>query len=236
MSELVSGFLKELGHSVYAEKPADQQAVLTEISGYYARAHAVQGPLPQTLLWPSTSGQKVRFGLLADLMAHERWRAPVTVNDFGCAYGGLFSFLARRWRGPRIAGYVGYDICDDLLTEARRRIPDPRARFLLAADVTEEADYSFASGTFGLRMDTPSDTWRDWTFTALETMAAHSRKGFAFNMIDASAPYADSSGMYLADVETYLDFCTEAFDAEVTYTDRAVECEWTMYVRFRQGK
>ena len=56
--------------------------------------------------------------------------------------------------------YFGYDISAEMLIEAKRQLPDPRATWIQSHIATALADFSFVSGTYNLNMEADEELWR----------------------------------------------------------------------------
>ena len=66
--------------------------------------------------WVDPALQLLRFDLLAQVMEGSE---PVTVADFGCGTGALFTHLAERADPPPLGGYIGYDLVPAMVDAAR---------------------------------------------------------------------------------------------------------------------
>lgn len=178
--------------------------------------------------WRDDMRHRLKFSKLVELIDTPSGE-PVSVNDFGCGYGALFEYLFER--GIPVARYTGYDVSVEMLQAARARIADPRATFVESTSVTEEADYSFACGTFFVKFDTPEEEWARWVKGALRNLAASSRKGFAFNLLSTYVEYRQPD-LYYGDPLEYVDFCVRELSRNVTLHHHYPPLwEWTMLVR-----
>ncbi len=112
------------------------------------------------VLWKNEDGQRLRFEILVRVLEDEGKAGGVTINDLGCGYAAFFDFLEPLpvMRGGR---YFGYDICEDMVDAARRRVDDPRVSLLHSLVATRAADYSFASGTYNLKADMGEGEWTE---------------------------------------------------------------------------
>lgn len=194
------------------------------------------GAHPKSVLWRSGASQRLRFTKLLGILGRDRWRRGLVINDFGCGYGALFDHIRRSWflRG---GAYYGYDLCPRMIRSARQRIGDRRAVFLEAVEPTREADYTFCSGTFGLKLDTPDEAWRLYVQDALRRAAARSRKGLAFNLLSVTTPAGDrQADLYYAEAADYVAFCRQTFKGEVTLLDRYTDVDFTIWIRFPKNE
>ena len=80
---------------------------------------------------------------------------PFSLNDIGCGYGALLSYLKKRHRRASI-DYLGVDLSAAMITHAKRLFGDrPLTTFEAACHGTRVADYSVASGIFNVKLDQP---------------------------------------------------------------------------------
>ncbi len=197
------------------------------IAALYDRRFKKFGAGAKGVYWKGEESQHRRFVYLTGII--EPGATGVSVNDLGCGYGALFDFLAET---PVMDGgsYTGYDISRRMVAEARRRVADPRAHFVRADRATRDADYSFVSGTFNIPMGTEPATWRRYVEEALEELWSRTRKGLAFNMLDARAD--DQLGnLFYADSGQFFDFCARVLSPDVTLMHTRPLPDWTIWVR-----
>jgi hypothetical protein len=178
--------------------------------------------------WPDRESQLLRFRKLAYLVEVDRPTKPVTVNDWGCGYGAMFDFL-EGLDGLELASYRGYDVSEDMVTAARTRLNDPRSEIVLGSDVDRDADYTFVSGTFNVRMDADEDTWGAYVRERLHALAARSRRGLAFNLLTTYVDWRKDD-LYYADPCDYLHFCKSELSPRVALLHDYPLYEWTLVV------
>ena len=102
----------------------------------------------RTVGWGSAESLELRFErLFADVTV-----AGAQVVDIGCGLGDLVPWLAT-WHGDDFS-YIGLDVAEELVTDARRRFGSERVTFL-AADfrniILPSCDIAVASGAFSYR-------------------------------------------------------------------------------------
>jgi SAM-dependent methyltransferase len=186
---------------------------------------------PKALGWNDVASQELRFAVLAQVMEGDE---PVTVADFGCGPGGLFAHLAARSAPPPLGGYVGYDIVPAFVELARAEHTDPRARFEVASEVTEDADYVLASGALSVRPGVADADWEPHLQDVLAGLWARARRGFAFNMLAREAQ-PPPEHIYVGDPVTWASWCSGALpDALVALRYGPPLPDFTVLVR-RQG-
>lgn len=197
-------FAAALGRALINKDTFLPPDLLARIAATYDETLDYCGPSPQSVLWRSTGSQRSRFRILMKVMGRDRWRRGMVINDLGCGYGAFFDYLA----GKRCLGggrYIGYDLCPAMIDAAKTAFGDPRATFHHAAEVLDEADYSFASGTFGLCLDAKPDAWAAIVRDTLRQLAAKSRRGLAFNLLDKDGPLCKPD-LYYSDPDEWLAF------------------------------
>lgn len=201
---------------------------LEGIRDLYAGNLAAHGRDSKSVGWKDEASQLVRFDRLARVVDRRGSDAGCTVNDWGCGYGAMFPFLEGRF-GDALAGYTGYDISQDMLDAAARSIASPRARFVLGREVTEEADYTFVSGTFNVKLDTGDADWDLYVRDTLSAIYARSRRGLAFNLLTSYVDWKQDT-LFYADPSEYFDFCKRQLSRYVTLVHDYPLYEWTILV------
>jgi SAM-dependent methyltransferase len=202
---------------------------LAGVEALYTANLAEHGTSSASVGWPDPDAQRLRFDKLAYAITMNPPDGPVTVNDWGCGYGAMFRYLDER-PGVSLAGYNGYDISADMLAAARAFVDDPRATWIQGKDVTELADYSFVSGTFNVRMRASGDAWQAYVEATLRQLAAHSRRGFAFNLLTSYVDWRQDD-LFYADPAHFFGFCKAHISSYVALLHDYPLYEWTIAVR-----
>jgi predicted TPR repeat methyltransferase len=152
---------------------------------------------------------------------------PFELNDFGCGYGALVGYLRSR---ELDVAYRGFDLSASMLEHAQRNYGD--ASFVGSIDGLGRADYTVASGIFNVKLDVPTEDWREYVLGTLETIARLSAKGFAFNMLTS---YSDADRMrddlYYGDPLFFFDLCKREYSRHVALLHDYGLYEFTMIVR-----
>ncbi len=159
---------------------------------------------PQAVGWHDAETQALRFEILELVMEGEE---PVTVADFGCGPGALFDHLAARTAPPPLGAYVGYDMVPAFVEVAREQHGDPRARYELGSDVSEDADYVLASGAFTVRPGLTDAEWEAHVEERIAGLWERSRRGLAFNMLTRQSE-APSEDIYIGEPERWARWCS----------------------------
>ena len=184
------------------------------------------GAGPRSVGWKDAASQRLRFAKLAQLLP-DAPGAPISVNDLGCGYGALFSFLDEM-ADVQLEAYHGYDISEPMLDHARQAT-DQRAQLVRAARPTRPADYSFASGTFHVKGDSTDAVWQAHVEDCVLRLAEMSRLGFAFNLLTTFVDFRQEN-LFYADPCEFFEFCKRNVSRYVTLVHDYPLYEWTMLV------
>lgn len=201
--------------------------LLDAVQRYYSGKIAEHGPTARGVDWNDQASQELRFEQLLKLCDLE---APVTINDYGCGYGALASYLVER--GDRFR-YTGFDISERMLEQARDLLDGvEECRFVAADEQLEGVDYTVASGIFNVRLDAAEDAWERHVFATLERLDQLSTRGFAFNMLTSySDPERLRADLYYADPRAMFDHCKRTFSRWVALLHDYGLYEFTILVR-----
>lgn len=199
---------------------------LDGIRDLYTGNLAAHGLTSKSVGWKDDESHRLRFERLARIV--DPGLPAFTVNDWGCGYGAMFSYLDGLGVGT-LAHYTGYDISAEMLAAARERCDPARSRFVLGPDVTETADYTFVSGTFNVRLDADAADWDAYVKGRLEALYAKSTRGLAFNLLTSHVDWR-ADRLFYADPADYVDFCKTRLSRYVTLSHDYGLFEWTMLV------
>lgn len=197
------------------------------VSDYYAEKIRTHGTTAKGVDWKDEASQNLRLSVLQKLFAHD---PEASVIDLGCGYGAFLPFI--RGTGHR-GDFIGVDICDDMLTAARKNHrADPRARFVSSLGDDEKADYVVSSGIFNTREAISDDDWWNYIVETIEWKDKHAVKGFAFNCLTS---YSDAdkmvSRLYYANSLKLFDLCKTKYAKNVALLHDYGLYEFTLIVR-----
>lgn len=216
-----------MNDSTTRDKPELAEA-LDGIARLYEDNLKNYGQTSKSVGWKDERQQLLRFEKLAEVL--DAGDAEVTVADLGCGYGAMLRYLGGR-PGVRLARYVGYDISDEMLAAARAAAGgDARASFVRGAEVSEDVDYSFVSGTFNVRMEVGEEVWKEYVLGAIRNLAERSRRGFAFNLLSTYVDWKQEN-LYYGDPLFFFDFCKRNVSPHVSLLHDYPLYEWTLVVR-----
>jgi SAM-dependent methyltransferase len=203
--------------------------VVTPVARYYAHKLSAYGVTPQGVDWSSEESQQLRFSQLLRVMGEHVEQGEPTVLDYGCGYGALAQRLIAEARPFR---YVGFDVCTPMIEQARMDVRDSRCTFTDRESELPVSDYTVASGIFNVRLEATEEEWDAHILKTLERLAAHSARGFAFNMLTR---YADREKLrdylHYADPGEYFRMCKERWSRNVALLHDYELYEFTILVR-----
>jgi SAM-dependent methyltransferase len=211
-------------------KPVDRpDAVLSRVEALYTAGLSEHGPTARAIGWRDEETRVLRYQVMANVLAGDR--GPLSVLDWGCGYGGLFTYLVDDL-GVDVSHYDGYDLSAEMIAAAGRVLPPDRTRLVrsdaLSAD--GDADYSFVSGTFNVRYEATDEQWLAYVQSTLTELWAHSRKGLAFNLLSTYVDWREPH-LYYGDPAAFFDFCKRTMSRRVSLYHDYPLFEWTISVR-----
>jgi len=208
---------------------ADLAAVRAGITEYYTGKVKKFGATPLGVDWTCVATQQMRFVQLLRLCD---FASPFSLNDLGCGYGALLSYLD--WRHADCAvDYLGVDLSQAMLTRARRLWRDrSNVSFAHGHASPRLADYSIASGIFNVQLDQPRDLWERFVVATLDQLHGSSRRGFSVNFMRAPPDGApDRQGVYSTVPQRWADYCAAQFAAATEVIEGYGLREFTLIVR-----
>ena len=205
------------------------EEALGGITRLYRQSLQAHGLTSEGVGWRDEASQRLRFEKLSQILDRRAVGAGITVNDWGCGYGAMFRYLDQLL-GDGLIRYYGYDISDEMLATAADFVADPRAKWIKSPEVTHEADYSFVSGTFNVRMEASEKAWTAYIREQLLRLATHSSKGFAFNLLTTYVDWKQDN-LYYGDPLLFFDYCKRNISRYVSLLHDYPLYEWTIIVR-----
>jgi SAM-dependent methyltransferase len=201
---------------------------LEPIRVMYSSNLANEGAVSTAVGWNTAESQSLRFQKLCAVIVDEG--QPFSVNDYGCGYGAQLSYLLEQ--GHEVSVYNGYDVSKEMLDAALVRHTGFSGRIELrqSSSVETQADYSFVSGTFNVRLDAAEAAWKEFMARKLRELDAHSSRGFAFNVLTTYVDWTQPH-LYYADPLFWFDFCKRHFSRYVSLLHDYPLYEWTIVVK-----
>lgn len=200
---------------------------LAPVARLYTDSLAQHGESPMGVGWRTEESQRLRFEKLLSVVDHSDGR-PIDVNDLGCGYGALLTYLEER--EIPVATYFGYDISEEMLGVARSRTTRARCELLASSRATRQADYSFASGIFNVKLDCDERSWTSYVEDVVRNLAEHSRIGFGFNLLTTYSDYQEEH-LFYGDPTRWFDWCKRNVTPWVTLLHDYPLYEWTITAR-----
>jgi SAM-dependent methyltransferase len=199
---------------------------LVHVAKLYEESLRKHGATPMGVGWRDVESHQVRFAKLAGVIRANS--GSISVNDLGCGYGAFFDYLKRS--GIAINKFRGYDMCEEMLNEARRLIQDPDVvEFVLGSRVDQPADYCFASGIFNVRLKASEDEWRQHVLETLDNLYEMSHQGMAFNLLTSYADWCEDH-LFYGNPTFFFDYCKRRYSKYVALLHDYPLWEWTIHV------
>ena len=202
-------------------------AIHQATASYYTRKLREFGSSPRGVDWRDEQSQRLRHSQFLHLLADN---LDGSIGDLGCGYGDFFGFL--RERGHRGA-YRGYDVAAEMLEAARARHGEgDDRRWIQAGEPAEITDFVIASGIFNVKQDCDTAAWESYVLETIDRMAAHARRGFAFNVLSLhSDPEYRRPDLYYSDPGQMLNHCGRRYSRHVACLQDYGLYEYTLIVR-----
>jgi SAM-dependent methyltransferase len=209
--------------------------VYANVEAYYSARVAKYGATPLGVDWSCQATQSLRFVQLLKICD---FSAPFSLNDIGCGYGALATFLAMRYPESTI-DYLGLDLSRTMIRRARRRFSSTARRFVVGAASPRIADYSVASGIMNVNCGFPRSIWEGFVATTLSEMRRTSRRGFSVNFVtDATqgnmSAGSTADGLYRTSPQPWIRYCEGELGCSVETLDDYGMKEFTLLVRCNQ--
>jgi SAM-dependent methyltransferase len=195
-------------------------SILDKVATYYATRLADHGATPRGVDWNGVESHELRHRQFLRLIDDP----TASVLDLGCGFGDFLRFL--RQAGHH-GSFVGYDIAQSMIEEARRLHGEaPDTAWKVGPIPDETADFAVASGVFNVKGEVAPSEWKHYVEDTIEILANASRRGFAFNDPDRRRP-----DLYYADPVTTFQWCLERFGRSVAILQDYGLYEFTVVVR-----
>ncbi len=195
----------------------------------YENRFRIFGSEAQGVFWKNKNFQYRRFKILTKIFEDPKPDLSVSVHDFGSGYGAFFDYL-KNLPIMHNGKFLGTDLSMIMVQHAQKRINDPRARFVCNAFPTELNDYTFASGTFNLKLSHNDKSWEAYIKTTLSDLWSFTRKGMAFNILrnDAEKKY---TGLFYTDGTSLLRFLQKSISTNVIMQNDSPLPDWSFFIR-----
>jgi SAM-dependent methyltransferase len=188
------------------------ERIYSDVEAYYSARVTKYGATPLGVDWSCQATQSLRFVQLLKICD---FSLPFELNDIGCGYGALATFLAVRYPEANI-DYLGLDLSRAMVSRARRRFSRPDRRFVVKAASPRIADYSVASGIMNISCGYSRAIWEGFVAMVLREMRRTSRLGFSVNFLSAAGQLKTPGGpsvesLYWTSPEPWSHYCEHDF-------------------------
>jgi SAM-dependent methyltransferase len=196
---------------------------LGAVASLYEESLEKYGMTAPAVGWRDERDHELRFRKLVTLIDEDgEW----LIADLGCGYGAFYGYLQRA--KVKVKKFVGYDVSEKMLVEARRRVPE--GEFICGNSIDREVDFSFACGIFNVRLAAQEATWHDHIVRTLDNLHERSTRGFAFNLLSTYVDYCEPH-LYYADPGAFFSLCKQRYASKVALLHDYPLYEWTILVR-----
>jgi SAM-dependent methyltransferase len=207
---------------------SELDSVFGSVEAYYTGKLTEHGATPLGVDWSCQATQWLRFVQLLRLC---RFDTAVSLNDLGCGYGELATFLHQRYPEASV-DYLGIDLSPAMVQRARRRHRgDPATRFVVGRTCRRQADYSVASGIVNVQLGFSVSLWESFLRGILSDMHHHSRRGFAVNFCASTRPDLRPDDLYCSAPEPWVRYCEDEFGCTVEVVSDYGLREYTLLAR-----
>lgn len=188
----------------------------------YNEAADKHGTSSKAVLWDDPQTQYLRFSELVKSLDFDDRRK--TLLDIGCGNGELYKFL--NFLGFR-GRYVGYDINEKLLAQARNRFAniDVHNNDIMREEIPQRFDYVVLSGLFNVNVGQSTT----WVHDFLKKMFALCEGVMVFNMISTHVTFREEAMFYMNPAEV-LTFCIENLSKRTTLAHHNLPYNYTVTV------
>ncbi|BCN93129.1 SAM-dependent methyltransferase [Thiomicrorhabdus immobilis] len=220
--------------NVIANKLSDKQRL--RIQTRHKVSVERYGYQPQALYWSNREIQEIRFQKLMEMLpaATELKQQAWSLLDVGCGFADLVDYLQKNEYLP---DYTGIDISPEMVLAAQSLHPQATIKNGELADFNFsplQFDYVMLSGALNEVVETEvegtSQQQGDYAKSVIRAMYQISKKGVAFNLLDARHQWVKSR----YDLQSFLpteiiDYC-QSFASQVELLEGYLENDFTVYL------
>lgn len=204
----------------------NEDSRLKKIKTFMEETLDKHGHTPLGVGWRSRQNQFLRFDQFSRLF--EGHDEPFSLNDLGCGLGGLYEWATERQL--LVSRYVGYDISQRMVADARARHKAKNAYFVHSTRPTEIADFSIGCGIFNTRLDESEDAWAEYMRGVVRQLAENSRIGFGFNSLTSYVDWREPH-LFYAEPTEWFHWCKKNVSKRVALLHDSQLFEWTILIK-----
>ncbi len=206
-----------------------KKKMIDQINKYYTEKIIKYGTTPKGVDWNGYDSQNIRFKQLLKLINEEiQTNQNFNILDFGCGFGSLLTYLKKQSINM---SYIGYDISDEMLKQARLIYPN-EGQWINKLTNDLKVDYVIASGLFNVKQDQNLQEWEQYIINTLDLINSVAKKGFSFNILTS---YSDKEflkdHLYYASPEYYFKYCKLNYSKQVALLHDYNLYEFTLIIR-----
>ncbi|WP_301102041.1 class I SAM-dependent methyltransferase [Propionivibrio sp.] len=186
----------------------------------YNKVADTYGVSSKAVLLDDPQTQYLRFSELTKFMDFNDENKVVL--DIGCGNGELYKFI--NFQGFR-GQYIGYDINEKLLNQARSRFPgiNVQNKDVMREEIAQHFDYVVLSGLFNLNVGQS----KAWIYEFLRKIFSLCNGIMAFNMISTYVTHSNERMFYLDPAEI-LTFCIQNISKRITLAHHNLPYNYTV--------
>ncbi len=163
------------------------------------------GITPEGVGWKNSEAQRLRFGVMCELILPKHRNEAVSVHEIGCGMAHMKDYLHENGLPY---DYSGSDALPRMLEIARSRHPDSRfTHFNILTDppIDGKFDYVVMNGVFHyLATGVSWEEWRDEVRSMIPKAWEMARVGMAFNLMTDAVDWKDPHLFYINPCEVII--------------------------------
>jgi len=181
--------------------------MIDDLKAHYQNLFAKSGDSVESVQYPDTDSQRVRFSILSQGLAKNS-----SIIDLGCGLADMLPFLRENGFTGR---YLGCDFVPDFITLAKQKYAnDDMADFLelniLADEIPSGFDHVLISGIFNNKIENNLE----FISSCLSKCMPKAEKSVRFNALSDYVEYKDEHLFYISPVYLF-DYCKKNLTAFV---------------------
>lgn len=190
-----------------------------KVAEFYDAKYDEFGYSVKSVGWGSEESQVLRFKILTEIGD----LSNSSICDLGCGFGDLYDYLAEHFQNIE---YVGIDLSQKLIDEARRRHPKLvfEVRDILNDPPSRNFTYVLSSGALSLKLERHEEYIRGM----VETMMNLSTKGVAVNFLSSYVDYQLDKNFHFSPEKAFT--LARAFTKYVALRHDYPLYEFTLYL------
>lgn len=175
----------------------------------------------RALGWGNIRSQEIRFRVLSEIGDFK----DKSILDVGCGFGDFYGFLKRV---AYVKSYLGIDIHQKMLDEARKRYPEAKFEIkdILEDSNNDKFDYIVASGIFGLE----TINWDEITQKMISRMYELSNVGVSVNFLSSFTNRQTPPHAHYANPLDMLNYIIKNLSTRVTLRHDYMPNDFTIYI------